>query len=230
MRAVTSLPHIEMPVANGNFDTSRATIDRVIIHTTNGTAQGAEQRFNDPSSKVSAHYMVCLDGTFVHFLEEYYTAYQAGDYPMNQRSVGIEHEDGGNYNGVRPDVLYTASAKLVRDICQYYNIPINRQNILKHKEVSDAPTGCPDALDIERIVREATGGTHGETFCTVTVDNLNIRTQPTSQSALVATYSRGTVLNFIGIVNGENVDGNPRWGHSQQGHYFWLGGTDHPNG
>ena len=40
----------------------------------------------------------------------------------------------------------------------------------------------------------------------------------------------GTVLNFVQVVIGENVAGNPRWGHSQQGHYFWLGGTDHPNG
>ncbi len=69
-----------------------------------------------------------------------------------------------------------------------------------------------------------------ETLCTVTADQLHIRAQPTSQSALIATYPRGTTLNFIEVVNGENVDGNPRWGHSEQGHYFWLGGTDHPDG
>jgi hypothetical protein len=61
----------------------------------------------------------------------------------------------------------------------------------------------------------------------VTVDNLNIRTQPTSQSAIVATYPRGTILNFVEIVDGENVDGYSLWGHSEQGHYFWLGGTDY---
>ncbi len=69
-----------------------------------------------------------------------------------------------------------------------------------------------------------------ETLCTVTVDALHIRAAPTSQSALVATYPRGTTLNFVEVVDGENVDGNPCWGHSAQGHYFWLGGTDHPNG
>lgn len=68
------------------------------------------------------------------------------------------------------------------------------------------------------------------TLCTITVDALHIRVQPNSQSTIVATYQRGTELNFIEVVNGENVDGNPRWGHSKQGHYFWLGGTDHPNG
>jgi LysM repeat protein len=67
--------------------------------------------------------------------------------------------------------------------------------------------------------------------CTVTAPNgLNVRAAPTSQSTLIASYSPGTVLNFFEVVNGENVGGNPRWGHSVQGHYFWLGGTDHPNG
>ena len=66
--------------------------------------------------------------------------------------------------------------------------------------------------------------------CRVTVNSLNIRSAPTSQSNLVASYPLGTALNFVQVVIGENVGGNPRWGHSQQGHYFWLGGTDHPNG
>jgi hypothetical protein len=69
-----------------------------------------------------------------------------------------------------------------------------------------------------------------EVLVTVTVDALNVRTQPNSQSALVASYPRGTVLNYYEVVNGENVSGNPHWGHSVQGHFFWLGGTDHPNG
>lgn len=157
-RKSTSLPYTELEVATGNFDTSRATIDRVIIHTMDGTWEGAAARFDNPTSQVSAHYGVKLDGTLIHWLEEFNTAYHAGDYAMNQRSIGIEHEDGADYNGVRPDVLYTESAKLVRDICQFYNIPIDRQHILKHNEVSDAPTGCPDALDIDRIVTEAAQG------------------------------------------------------------------------
>lgn len=153
--ATTIIPYTELEVADGNFDTSRTPIDRVIIHTMVGTWQGAAARFDNPISKVSAHYGVKSDGSLIHWLEEYNTAYHADDYPMNKRSIGIEHEDGGDYNGTRPDALYQTSAKLVRDICQFYNIPIDRNHIKKHSEVSDAPTGCPDALDIDRIVREA---------------------------------------------------------------------------
>lgn len=154
-RIATGLPYTELEVAVGNFDKTRAPIDRVIIHTTVGSWQGAAARFDDPTSKVSAHYGVKLDGTYIHWLEETFTAYHAGDYSMNQRSIGIEFEDGGDYNGVRPDALYKASGALVKDICTFYGIPIDRTHILKHSEVSDAPTGCPDALDIDRIVREA---------------------------------------------------------------------------
>jgi hypothetical protein len=63
----------------------------------------------------------------------------------------------------------------------------------------------------------------------VTVDSLNIRTEPNSHSAIVASHPRGTVLNYVEVVEGENVAGNPLWGLSAQGHFFWLGGTDHPN-
>lgn len=69
-----------------------------------------------------------------------------------------------------------------------------------------------------------------EVSVTVTADALNVRTQPNSQSALVASPTRGTVLKFYEVVQGEKVANNPLWGHTPQGYYFWLGGTDHPYG
>lgn len=152
-RIATSLPYTELEVADGNFDTSRSPIDRVVIHTMVGTWQGAAARFANSTQQVSAHYGVKLDGGLIHWLEETFTAYHAGNYVMNQRSIGIEHEDGGDYNGVRPDVLYESSAKLVADICTFYNIPIDRNHIIKHNQV--IATGCPDALDVDRIVNRA---------------------------------------------------------------------------
>lgn len=154
VRQVTSFPVIEKTVANGNWDTSRVNpIDRIIIHTMVGTAEAADARFNNSTSHVSAHYGVLEDGTIWHWVDEDNTAYHAGNYPMNQRSIGIEHEDYGDYNGIRPDSLYNSSAKLVHDICSFYQIPIDRTHILKHSEV--IATGCPDALDIDKIVSMA---------------------------------------------------------------------------
>ena len=76
---------------------------------------------------------------------------------------------------------------------------------------------------------EAKGATMPQ-FCQVTSDNgLNIRTEPHTQAPIVANDPKGTTLNFVEIVNGEMIEGNPHWGHSEQGHYYWMGGTDHPN-
>lgn len=147
------MPYTELVVATGNFDTSRAKVDRIVIHTMVGTVNGAAARFAGKGNQVSAHYGVGYDGKLYHWLEETFTAYHAGNYPMNQRSIGIEHEDMGNYNSPRPDALYETSAKLVADICKYYNIPIAREYIIKHSDV--IATGCPDSLDIDRIIARA---------------------------------------------------------------------------
>jgi LysM repeat protein len=67
--------------------------------------------------------------------------------------------------------------------------------------------------------------------CKVTsADGLNARSAPTSKSTLVSSFARGTVVSYFEAVVGENVSGNQLWGHSDQGYYFWLGATDHPNG
>jgi LysM repeat protein len=71
---------------------------------------------------------------------------------------------------------------------------------------------------------------HVTTVRVTSAAGLNVRAQPNSQSALIATYTQGASLNFVEVVHGENVAGNNHWSRSQQGHYFWLGGTDHPNG
>jgi len=60
-----------------------------------------------------------------------------------------------------------------------------------------------------------------EVLVIVTVDTLNVRTAPSEQAGIVPSYPRGSVLNYIEVVDEEEVAGNPRWGHSVQGHYLW---------
>ncbi len=160
-RTVASLPVIEKTVGpewdghQGNWDNDRFPITKVIIHTMDGTAQSADERFNNPLSEVSAHYGVLLDGSIWHWVDENKVAYHAGDYQVNQESIGIEHEDNGDYNGPRTPQLYETSSKLLADICLFYKIPFDRDHIRKHNEVSDKPTACPDSLDIDRILKGA---------------------------------------------------------------------------
>lgn len=145
------------PPASGNWESARrgAQITKVVIHTIVGTTADADARFKRSGQQASAHYGVGLAGDLAQWVEEGDTAYHAGNISVNLASVGIEHEDGGRYNDPRPDALYTTSSRLVRDICNRYQLPIDRATVRAHREVSNAPTACPDALDVERIVRMA---------------------------------------------------------------------------
>jgi hypothetical protein len=171
-REETTLPNIEFTTATGNYDESRLPIDTIVIHSTVGTVQSAINRFGTKGTKVSAHYIIGNDGKLYQGLEEYYTAYHSGNYNINQRSIGIEHEW---YQGIHPsDALYETSAKLVADICRFYNIPCDRQHIKKHSEI--IPTACPNEIDVERIVRQArqilgSGLTSGDYYLGIDLNN-----------------------------------------------------------
>lgn len=150
-RTYTTLPYIEY--STEAFDSNRVTIDRVVIHSTVCTVQQAINTFSSPNAQTSAHYIIGNDGKLFAGLEEYYVAYHSGNYAMNQRSIGIEHEW---YSGIHPtDALYKMSAALVKDICTFYGLPINSTTIIPHKQV--VPTGCPNEIDVNRIISEANG-------------------------------------------------------------------------
>lgn len=154
--------NIQKHLVPGNFATGRKgnNVTGIVLHTMVGTTQGAQSRFNNPSSGVSVHYGVSLDGVITQWVEEYNTAYQAGNWQVNLTTIGIEHEDAGNYNGPRTDALYEASSSLVADICKRYSIPCDTDHIFRHGDVIDKTaypggTACPDALDADRIISMA---------------------------------------------------------------------------
>ena len=97
---------------------------------------GAVLWFQNPASKVSAHYVVdSATGQVWQQVLEKDIAWHAGNWNINTRAIGIEHEGfayrPGYYNGT----LYEASARLVRDITTRYSIPRDRQHIIGHFEV-----------------------------------------------------------------------------------------------
>jgi N-acetylmuramoyl-L-alanine amidase len=147
-----------------NFTPNRYghTVSKIVLHTMVGTIAGANSRFQNSSQQASAHYGVGLDGRFVQWVSETDAAWHAGNFNVNLDSIGIEHEDGGDYNGPRTPQLYQSSIALVRELVGKYHIQENQ--IYRHSQVSDLPTACPDALDTSRIITEAfssTGSTKG---------------------------------------------------------------------
>ena len=142
---------VQLPSPNFTPGRGGNSIDRIVLHWMDGTMANADARFADPSQQVSAHYGI-EDDNIHQYVQEQDTAWHAGDFAMNQRSIGIEHSADPS----RPASAATieTSSQLVADICKRENIPCDRQHIIKHSEVPYA-TECCGTLLIDQIVSRA---------------------------------------------------------------------------
>lgn len=132
-----------------NFTKGRSVpTDRVVIHWFGvGTLESANTRFQNPNSQVSAHYGVSGDRVW-QWVKEEDVAYQAGNWTMNKRSIGIEHDATLEHNLSEQD--YQLTGQLVAEACKRHNIPLDREHIIGHKQIK--PTQCPGTIDIDKII------------------------------------------------------------------------------
>ncbi len=131
-----------------NFDSNRKPIDRIVLHWFGaGTLESAHTTFQKPGG-TSAHYGISGSRVW-QWVKEENVAWHAGNYAMNQRSIGIEHD--ATTTSPASEETYKTSAQLLADICKKYNIPLDRTHVIKHSEVPRA-TQCPGTLDIDRII------------------------------------------------------------------------------
>jgi N-acetyl-anhydromuramyl-L-alanine amidase AmpD len=140
------------------------SVDRVVIHVTEGSFRTAVKVFRDPAHGAAAHYVTGKDGRITQMVRELDVAFHAGNRAYNERSVGIEHE-GFVTDRSFPEVMYRASARLTAGICDRYGIPADRAHIIGHSEVPGADHTDPgphwDWAHYIRLVREAAKAVHG---------------------------------------------------------------------
>lgn len=159
----------EKKLISVNFSKSQNKKLGVVVHTMVGSLDGTNSWFNNPSSGVSSHYGIDLDGSRVfQWVEENHIAYAQGivskptfklvtDRPgenPNNFLISIECADDGNPASADRSKQYPAIIELVKDICKRNNIPIDRDHIAAHREIRSTKT-CPGNLDVDYIVREA---------------------------------------------------------------------------
>lgn len=138
-----------------------------MLHTSVGSAAGAVAWFADPTSGVSAHFVVGLDGTLLTVVPEEDTARHAGrprgataaflpdGVDPNPLTLGIEFVDDGDPQGVsRPDAQYGTGAELLWALGLRWSIPLDRDHVVGHREI-DSSQSCPGNLDIDRLLRLA---------------------------------------------------------------------------
>ena len=127
--------------------------EAVVIHIMDGTLVGTDSLFANHDSQVSAHYGVGKNGEVHQYVQENDTAWHAGrvDAPVwklirpnlnpNLYTIGIEHE--GRPNDIWPEEMKRVSASLIREICQRWQIPIDRNHIVGHFEIFSKKPNCP---------------------------------------------------------------------------------------
>ena len=141
-------------------------IDRIVIHHNATTNKNVAMStwYTSSGNYTSAHYEV-TPTEIIGCVEESYSAFHCGgtgsnDIPKmnnaNERSIGIENVNSTGGPSWSVDSRTVANcAMLVRNICEYYDIPIDRKHVLAHKEVT--ATACPGGLNVDEVVRLAKG-------------------------------------------------------------------------
>ncbi|MEV0995324.1 N-acetylmuramoyl-L-alanine amidase [Nonomuraea sp. NPDC050202] len=122
----------------GNHDhlARKRSVDYIVIHDTEGTYQGIPSLIRNPKY-VSWHYTIrSRDGHVAQHVPTNDIAWHAGNWDVNTRSIGIEHEGylakGGAWY---TEAMYRSSARLVRYLAAKYDIPLDRAHILGHDNV-----------------------------------------------------------------------------------------------
>jgi V8-like Glu-specific endopeptidase len=146
-----------VPANARNFTVARGerTIDRVVIHITAGGSrisgtigwfQNPDQRNSkDQPIRVSSHYIVGRDGEVVQMVRNRDYAHHASQ--ANKRSIGIEHNANKKTGLIPTEEQYAGSARLVAWLCAQYNLPIDREHIVGHQEISPRDNhDCPSSI------------------------------------------------------------------------------------
>lgn len=112
----------------------------IIHHTAQNSCPQTLETFTTPKTAVSAHYVICKNGTVYHMLNDYFRAQHAGVsrwgnlVDVNSSSIGIELDNTGfePFDSLQINSLISLLARLKQD----YNIPT--ANFIGHGDV--APT------------------------------------------------------------------------------------------
>lgn len=144
--------------------------EAIVIHIMDGTLTGTDSWFASTSSQVSAHYGIGKGGEVHQYVQEGDAAWHAGrvdkpswalikpDVNPNLYTIGLEHE--GKPADEWTDAMKQASAALIRDICQRWQIPIDRSHIIGHYQIFSQKPNCPAANKsiIDELIALASSG------------------------------------------------------------------------
>ncbi|HEY9899643.1 MAG TPA: N-acetylmuramoyl-L-alanine amidase [Pantanalinema sp.] len=124
-----------------------AAIDMIVIHDTETPgvrdARTIWRHFANPSSQVSAHYVIGKDGAIVQCVPDALRAWHAGESyyrgqdHLNDRSIGIELVNAQTGDDPFTNAQYRSLVQLVAHLVATHGIPLDR--IVGHKDITLKP-------------------------------------------------------------------------------------------
>ncbi|MFN2456979.1 MAG: N-acetylmuramoyl-L-alanine amidase [Chitinophagaceae bacterium] len=126
-------------VGTTNFNLRKPNVV-VIHHTAQNSCDQTLKTFTTAKSAVSAHYVICKDGTIHHMLNDYLRAWHGGVSrwgninDLNSTSIGIELDNNGFEPFTEPQINNLLI--LLDSLKRKYNVPA--QNFIGHSDI--APT------------------------------------------------------------------------------------------
>ncbi|GHG52317.1 N-acetylmuramoyl-L-alanine amidase [Streptomyces griseocarneus] len=129
----------------GNHDIadrpSSQKVDFIVVHDTEGTWETTLKLIRDPAY-VSWNYTIRSgDGHIAQHVPTKDVAWHAGNWYVNSKSVGIEHEGFlAQPDAWYTEAMYRTSARLVRHLAEKLDVPLDRQHIIGHDNVPGTTT------------------------------------------------------------------------------------------
>ncbi|MBB4686394.1 N-acetylmuramoyl-L-alanine amidase [Amycolatopsis jiangsuensis] len=133
-------PYQENPDGSyGNHDLAdrprSQKIDYIVIHDTETSWDAALKLAQDPTY-LAWHYTVrSSDGRIAQHVPTKDVGWHAGNWYVNSKSIGVEHEGFGAKGTWYTEAMYRSSAKLVGYLARRYGIPLDRAHIIGHDNV-----------------------------------------------------------------------------------------------
>lgn len=117
------------------------SIKYIVIHDTEGEWDGVLKLIQDPTYVSWNYTLRSTDGHIAQHVKAKDVAWHAGNWYINAKSIGIEHEGFlASPDAWYTEAMYRSSARLVRYLAAKYRIPLDRQHILGHDNVPGPTT------------------------------------------------------------------------------------------
>ena len=132
--SITNSPYF---IGTTNFNLRKPNFI-ILHHTAQNSCEQTLETFTHVKSQVSAHYVICKDGTVHHMLNDYLRAWQAGvskwgnATDVNSLSIGIEIDNNGFEPFTEPQI--NSLLQLLDRLKRAYNIPT--ANFVGHADIA----------------------------------------------------------------------------------------------